>query len=122
MSRSGQTRRRRKRLERATIRRRDDLFASARRGERALRHQPTLGEELIAGNAMAARDERHALPRQVGLLDDPGLFFRCPAPRNIVSHASHFHKCEALSGHLGGYLIDPHDMTLRGLTADDRSL
>jgi hypothetical protein len=89
------------RLKRTILCSRHHLAAGGRGGERALRHQPAPGEELVASNAVAAGDKRYAHPRQIGLLDDPDLLLRCPAPpaldtgddlhsiitpRNIVSH------------------------------------
>jgi len=50
-------------LERPVLRRRHDLLASTRRGQRALRHQPAPCEQLVAGDPVPPRDQRHRMAR-----------------------------------------------------------
>src|SRR5215204_4648130 len=55
---------------------RNHLLAGAGGGQRALRHQPAPGEELVARDAMMPRDERDRVAGQIRLFDDPHLLFR----------------------------------------------
>src|SRR4051812_29435835 len=55
------------------------LLAGAGGGQRALRHQPAPGEELVARDAMTPRDERDRVAGQIRLFDDPHLLLRRPA-------------------------------------------
>lgn len=68
------------RLQRPVLGRRHPFLAGCRGGQRALVHQSAPREDLAAADAMLAGNERHAHPRQVRLLDDPDLLFRCPPP------------------------------------------
>src|SRR5688500_6194612 len=55
------------------------LLAGTGRRQRALRHQPATGEELVARDAMTPRDERDRVAGQIRLFDDPHLLLRRPA-------------------------------------------
>ena len=57
---------------------RNHLLAGAAGGQRALRHQPAPGEELVASDAMTRRDERDRVAGQIRLFDDPHLLLRRP--------------------------------------------
>src|SRR5215216_216017 len=63
----------------AQLRGRHHLLAGASRRQRALRHQPTPGEELVGGNAMMAGYERDRVAGQIRLFDDPHLLLCRPA-------------------------------------------
>ena len=63
----------------AQLRGRHHLLAGARRRQRALRHQPTPGEELVGGNAMMAGYERDRVAGQIRLFDDLHLLLCRPA-------------------------------------------
>src|SRR5215208_3523324 len=58
---------------------RNHLLAGTGRRQRALRHQPAPGEELVARDAMTPRDERDRVAGQIRLFDDPHLLLRQPA-------------------------------------------
>src|SRR6187200_316615 len=63
----------------AQLRGRHHLLAGASRRQRALRHQPTPGEELVGGNAMMAGYERDRVAGQIRLFDDLHLLLCGPA-------------------------------------------
>src|SRR5437899_10331562 len=67
-------------LQSPIIRSRHDLLPAAGRGQAALRHQPTPAEQLVRGNAMSASHQAYRHARLKGLLDDPNLLRRGPAP------------------------------------------
>src|SRR5215204_6842738 len=58
---------------------RNHLLAGTGRRQRALRHQPAPGEELVVRDAMTPRDERDRVAGQIRLFDDPHLLLRQPA-------------------------------------------
>ena len=59
------------------------------------------GEELVRGNAMSASYQAYCHARLEGLLDDPNLLSRCPAPTalnrcddlNSIHRIAHRHGC-----------------------------
>ena len=56
-------------LQGSIVRCRHDLFAAARGGQTALRHQAAPTEQLVRGNAMPASDQAHRHAWLEGLLD-----------------------------------------------------
>src|SRR5262245_38676670 len=56
-------------LQSPIIRSRHDLFPAAGRGQAALRHQPTPGEQLVWGNAMPTSHQAYRHTRLQGLFD-----------------------------------------------------
>src|SRR5215207_5164878 len=66
-------------IGRAQLGGRNHLLAGAGGGQRAWRHQPAPGEELVARDAMTPRDERDRVAGQIRLFDDPHLLLRRPA-------------------------------------------
>jgi hypothetical protein len=74
----------------AVIGRGDDLLTRRGGGERALGHQPTPGEQLIAGNAVSTGYQRHRVARQVGLFDYLDLLLGRPA-QPALHRGGHLH-------------------------------
>src|SRR5438876_9163507 len=67
-------------LQSPIIRSRHDLFPAAGRGQAALRHQPTPGEQLVWGDAMPTSHQAYRHTRLEGLFDHANLLRSCPAP------------------------------------------
>src|SRR5262245_22529240 len=106
-------------LQSPIIRSWHDLFPTAGRGQAALRHQPTPGEQLVWGNAMPTSHQAYRHTRLEGLFDHANLLRRRPAPPalnrrddlNAIARIGHRHgvcltlaKWETVSGQFGGYL------------------
>src|SRR3954462_4128984 len=70
----------------AQLRGRHHLLTGASRRQRALRHQPTPGEELVGGNAMMAGYERDRVAGQIRLFDDLPLLLCRPAAPPLHRH------------------------------------
>src|SRR6478672_8210045 len=67
-------------LQSPIIRSRHDLFPAAGRGQAALRHQPTPGEQLVWGDAMPTSHQAYRHTRLEGLFDHANLLRSRPAP------------------------------------------
>src|SRR5262249_35588415 len=67
-------------LQSPIIRSRHDLFPAAGRGQAALRHQPTPGEQLVWGNAMPTSHQAYRHTWLEGLFDHANLLRRCSTP------------------------------------------
>src|SRR5215467_6076464 len=70
-------------LQSPIIRSRHDLFPAAGRGQAALRHQPTPGEQLVWGNAMPTSHQAYRHTRLEGLFDHANLLRGRPAPTTL---------------------------------------
>src|SRR6516165_3329552 len=108
-------------LQSPIIRSRHDLFPAAGRGQAALCHQPTPGEQLVWGNAMPTSHQAYRHTRLEGLFDHANLLRGRPAQTtlnrrddlNAIGRIDHGHgvvcltlaKWETVSGQFGGYLI-----------------
>src|SRR5262249_19059678 len=88
-------------LQSPIIRSRHDLFPAAGRGQAALRHQPTPGEQLVWGNAMPTSHQAYRHTRLEGLFDHANLLRGRPAPTtlnrrddlNAIRRIGHRHGC-----------------------------
>src|SRR6266567_5505220 len=70
-------------LQSPIIRSRHDLFPAAGRGQAALRHQPTPGEQLVWGDAMPTSHQAYRHTRLEGLFDHANLLRSRPAPTTL---------------------------------------
>src|SRR5215831_14446139 len=70
-------------LQSPIIRSRHDLFPTAGRGQAALRHQPTPGEQLVRGDAMPTSHQAYRHTRLEGLFDHANLLRGRPAPTTL---------------------------------------
>src|SRR5437870_6266341 len=70
-------------LQSPIIRSRHDLFPAAGRGQAALRHQPTPGEQLVWGDAMPTSHQAYRHTRLEGLFDHANLLRGRPAPTTL---------------------------------------
>src|SRR6266403_5433605 len=73
-------------LQSPIIRSRHDRFPTAGRGQAALRHQPTPGEQLVWGNAIPTSHQAYRHTRLEGLFDHANLLRRRPAPTTLNRH------------------------------------
>src|SRR5262245_29628767 len=88
-------------LQSPIIRSRHDLFPTAGRGQAALRHQPTPGEQLVRGDAMPTSHQAYRHTRLEGLFDHANLLRGRPAPTtlnrrddlNAIGRIGHRHGC-----------------------------
>src|SRR5262252_1670119 len=88
-------------LQSPIIRSWHDLFPTAGRGQAALRHQPTPGEQLVWGNAMPTSHQAYRHTRLEGLFDHANLLRGRPAPTtlnrrddlNAIGRIGHRHGC-----------------------------
>src|SRR6516225_5882974 len=102
-------------LQSPILRSRHDLFPAAGRGQAALRHQPTPGEQLVWGNAMPTSRQAYRHTRLEGLFDHANLLRGRPAsptlnrrddlnaigriaPRLYASHLLSGRPCPVSSG------------------------
>src|SRR5262249_40481197 len=101
-------------LQSPIIRSRHDLFPAAGRGQAALRHQPTPGEQLVWGNAMPTSHQAYRHTRLEGLFDHANLLRRGPAPTtlnrrddlNAIGRIGHRHgwgRCKSRSDQAAVY-------------------
>src|SRR6266436_294520 len=84
-------------LQSPIIRSRHELFPAAGRGQAALRHQPTPGEQLVWGNAMPTSHQAYRHTRLEGLFDHANLLRGRPAPTTL-------NRRDDLNAQFGGYL------------------
>src|SRR5262245_19331274 len=88
-------------LQSPILRSRHDLFPAAGRGQAALRHQPTPGEQLVWGDAMPTSHQAYRHTRLEGLFDHANLLRGRPAPTtlnrrddlNAIGRIGHRHGC-----------------------------
>src|SRR5215813_4230455 len=88
-------------LQSPIIRSWHDLFPTAGRGQAALRHQPTPGEQLVRGDAMPTSHQAYRHTRLEGLFDHANLLRGRPAPTtlnrrddlNAIGRIGHRHGC-----------------------------
>src|SRR5262249_34745740 len=88
-------------LQSPIIRSWHDLFPTAGRGQAALRHQPTPGEQLVRGDAMPASHQAYRHTRLEGLFDHANLLRGRPAPTTLnrrddvkgIGRIGHRHGC-----------------------------
>src|SRR6516164_8235915 len=106
-------------LQSPILRSRHDLFPAAGRGQAALRHQPTPGEQLVWGNPMPTCHQAYRHTRLEGLFDHANLLRGRPAPTtlnrrddlNAIGRIVDTVVCltlvkwETVSGQFGGYLM-----------------
>jgi uncharacterized protein YciW len=88
-------------LQNPIIGSRHDLFPAASRGQAALRHQPTPGEQLVCGDAMPTSHQAYRHTRLEGFFDHANLLWGRPAPTtlnrrdnlNTIGRIGHRHGC-----------------------------
>src|SRR5947207_11252662 len=88
-------------LQSPILRSRHDLFPTAGRGQAALRHQPTPGEQLVWRDAMPTSHQAYRHTRLEGLFDHANLLRGRPAPTtlnrrdelNAIGRIGHRHGC-----------------------------
>src|SRR6516165_2206184 len=73
-------------LQSQIIRSWHDLFPTAGRGQAALRHQPTPGEQLVRGDAMPTSHQAYRHTRLEGLFDHANLLRGRPTPTTLNRH------------------------------------
>ena len=111
-------------LQSPIIRSWHDLFPTAGRGQAALRHQPTPGEQLVRGDAMPTSHQAYRHTRFEGLFDHANLLRGRPAPTtlnrrddlNAIGRIGHRHSCMPHTCQVGDRV-----RLVRGLSHHERS-